>query len=232
MVQELDLRKKKLMSIVIMVIIMLLTLILMITTFTLEYMFGSQWGSNNNYVDSDDSEEVDALGVLMLPERVNLHVTNADLSKANVGNLNYISINGEEGTAVVGLKSNADTTSCNYNIIFNTEYNQFENKYILSNGTLGTLKNQLILHLDGYDMSNKNKEPISHTFDLIDIKNNDTILLENLTIIDNEDNKTTNIEWKINLSFRNYRDYDQANNGGKSIKGNLKIEFGECERTK
>lgn len=337
MVESIDLRKKKLMSIVIMVIIMILTLILMITTFTLEYMFGSRRGDSSliinidgdgkpdlnidtncdgipdtnidtngdgvadknikydkdidvegckifnadingdgksdinidrdgngkadlnvdtngdGYPDinidtngdgkpdvnidtdinlPDTNPQVDALVTMMLPESVDLYVKAEDLSKANVGNLNYVSINSEEEVAQISLKSNADTTNCKYNVIFNTEYNYFENKYKLTNGTLGTLNNQLILHLDGYDMNDQDKKAVSHTFDLIDIKNKDAILLENVVISDEFDNKTTNIEWKIRLSFRNYRDYDQVNNAGKSAKGNLIFKMIECERTK
>lgn len=314
MVQELDLKKKKLMSIVIMIIIMLLTLILMITTFTLEYMYGSHHGdgsilinidtdnngkpdvnidydkdgeadinvdtdgdgkpdenltntdSNGNgkadinvdtdsdgypdvnididgdgipdvNIDSnidkyDEQPQVDALATMMMSKSVNLYVSNADLSKSNVGNQNYISIDSEEETATISLKSNADTTNCNYSIIYNNEYNYFENKYTLSDGSLGTLKNQLLLEINGYNMVGNKLENISKTFDLVELKESEIILFENMMISDKKDNKTTNLDWKIKLSFRNYRDFDQINNGGKKAKGTLVFRMEKCERTK
>ena len=90
----------------------------------------------------------------------------------------------------------------------------------------------MVLNLSGYKAEDENSSEESYTFDLIDIKNEDKILIENVYIIDEEDSFTTSQEWEISVSFNNYKNYNQANNAGKEAKGNLKFQIVECERRK
>ena len=140
MTDAIALKKKRLMAIVILVIIILLTLILMITSFSLEHIIGNNMGASSII---EDENEVDALATLLMPESVSLYVQSSDLRKDKVGSLEYLSIYGEQKSAIISLKSNVDTTTCKYNIFYTPEYNNFENKYTLSNGSLETLKSQL-----------------------------------------------------------------------------------------
>ena len=178
-----------------------------------------------------DSVVVDALGTMMMPENISLEVSAEDLANSKIGNQEYNAINSEEKKATISLKSNADTTSCKYNIKYVPEYNYFENKYTASNGTLGTLKNQLVLNLDGYTYNNGIQEKKTSKYDLVEITS-EKVLLENMVITDIEDDVTTNIEWKISISFNNYKNYNQNNNAGKKARGNISIQMLECERTK
>jgi len=80
-------------------------------------------------------------------------------------------------------------------------------------------------------MEGVNQTGASEELDIIEIKNQETVVFENILITDLEDDYTTNIEWKFKLTFRNYRDYNQANNAGKESKGKIEFRIKECERT-
>ena len=180
----------------------------------------------------EDIQVVDALLTMKFPEVISLEVTNDDLTKEKVGNSKYISITSEQKSGTISLKSNADTTTCKYDVIYNTEYNYFENKYTMNNGTLGTLKEQLLLSLDGTQMNGTNQTGLAKEIDIIEIKNEETVILKDVLITDVADDYTTNVEWKMILKFNNYRDYNQVNNAGKEAKGKLTFKVTECERTK
>ena len=167
-----------------------------------------------------------------MPEVINLSVEASDLSKEKVGNNKYISIEGEQVSGIISLKSNADNTTCRYDIIYKSEYNDFENKYIMNNGNFNTLKEQLLLSVDGTQMNGNNQSGLSKVIDIIELKNIETVVLKDIYITDYEDNYTTNIEWKFKLKFNNYRDYNQTNNAGKKSTGKLIFNIKECERTK
>lgn len=227
MKDETTLKKKKLMAIVIMTYIMTLTTIVMAISISIEYHYdGDKTPIHYNPV---DDTEVDALTTFFTPESVNLYVSTVDLANPNYGESGYDSIDGEEAEAKVVLDSYGDTTVCKYNIIYTPEYNDFENKYEVSEGVYNTLNNQIMLQFDGYDMSNNQK--VSKAFDLVDITE-ETILFEDLVISNDEEDSATNIAWNIKLSFRNYREYNQANNTNKSVKGGIIFQMTECERTK
>ena len=80
---------------------------------------------------------------------INLHVKVSDMALDGIGNNDYKDITGEAKTSSIKLKSNADVTTCTYNVKFTTKENTFENKY-----NSGTLKNQLMLNLEGYETQN------------------------------------------------------------------------------
>ena len=115
--------------------------------------------------------------------------------------------------------------------MFTTEYNSFENYYLKSSGDKGVLKNQLLLNLNGY--RNVDGESIAHTYtyDLLEVPKRFKIA-DGIVISDEEDNVSTNHKWEISLAFNNYRDYNQINNSGKTIKGNLTFEITNCSRMK
>lgn len=174
--------------------------------------------------------KVEALFTIITADNINLNVTAAELSKEAVGNNEYLEISSKTEKTRIALKSNGDTTTCKYTVSFVTNENTFENRYLTNSGALGTLKNQVMLRLKGFEMVDGVLTPKTYDIDLNEYKNSDYIIKDILITNKETDNDTTEHSWDINLIFRNYRDYNQTNNANKKVVGELNFNITECER--
>lgn len=182
---------------------------------------------NNN---CDKEYPVDALLTMITRDDVNLYVDKDDVTKESVGDNEYINITSNNGKAMIALKSNKDLTRCTYNVKYSSQENSFENKYIMDNNQKGILKNQIILTLNGYKTTQLSTYSHVYDIDLNEIDNNSFEIKDIVIENDADNNSITEHNWNIILTFRNYRDYNQSNNAGKKIVGELKFEIGTCER--
>lgn len=221
-----NLKKKRLYAIVIMIIIMLLVLLLMITTISLEFtQWSSSGGSHHHHHKPEDKPE-DVLFTIVTSDDINLYVDAKDVTKESLGELEYKDINSDDVKAKIALRSKNNSVECKYDVIFKIKENEFTNQL----GT-GNLENQLILKLDGYK-SNTTNETEVYSIDLNKLDNNEYSIKD--IIIKNNANQQYFIEhnWNAILAFRNYRDYNQNENAGKKITGELEFKVTGCELIK
>lgn len=221
-----DLKKRRLYAIVIMLIIMLLVLLLMITTISLEFThWSSDLGDSHKHHDKDEKEDV--LFTIVTSDNINLYVDAKDVTKDAVNEIEYLDIESNKVKAKIAVKSNKNAVECDYNVIFKIKENNFTNEYVNGNN-LAELKEQLILKLEGYKANNANEQE-SYVIDLNELENNEYII-DNLKIKSNASQKYfMEHEWNVVLAFRNYRDYNQSNNAGKKITGELEFKVNKCE---
>ena len=171
----------------------------------------------------EGGSDIKALMTVVSARDVNLDVTIYDMLKEGYGDNSYRDVRSKEpGSLKVSLDSQADTTSCHYNIMYKVEKNNFEKRY--------PNDGELFIEMVGFDNNGKEK---THLIDITDKKDNETGILVSDTLIENDAKKeeATVQEWKINLIFRNYQTHDQTYNAGKTAKIKIQLEgSAACER--
>ena len=186
----------------------------------------------NNSTDINTSSEpaVQALATVVAGEDINFVVTADDMAKEKTGSNEYYEINSEVKNSKISLKSSADVTICKYDVIYKVETNTFKNQYTKADGSLGTLNNQLMIKLSGYEMKDGKAAAKTYVLDVNTIKDNKYVIKDIEIKNDVKDKSATVHDWDVNMIFRNYRDYDQINNSSKNSKSNVTFQITECRR--